>query len=196
MLTVHRIHLLRAHLASELLAPLQSVGLRRGIDLAVEMDPDKVTDQYPYDDEEAARLKFLLNFELSWAEREQLVEDSFRATFPDRKRKSAATSTWMSSQIQELSRWVGIGNHSHQHFPLGLLPSVTIAEQLTLGQRAAEDMDRVATPFALSYPYGSQAACSLEAGALASEQGLEFALHHGTGRQYRLLSPTALGAVR
>ena len=175
VLTVHRIHLLRAHLATgELFALLQALASERGINLAVEMDSDKVADQYPYDDEEAGRLKYLLNFELSWAEREQLVEDCFRTTFPGQETQISRDLYMDVSQIQELSRWVGIGNHSHQHFPLGLVPSVTIAEQLRLSNELLKAWTG-ASPFALSYPYGSQAACSLEAGALASEAGLEFA---------------------
>lgn len=174
VLTVHRIHLLRAHLATgEFFALLQALASDRGINLAVEMDSDKVADQYPYDDEEAGRLKYLLNLELSWAEREQLVEDSFRATFPGQEAQISRDLYMDVSQIQELSRWAGIGNHSHEHFPLGLLPSVTISEQLRLTNELLKTWTG-ANPYALSYPYGLQAACSLEAGALASEEGLEF----------------------
>lgn len=175
VLTVHRIHLLRAHLPTgEFLALLQALASERGINLAVQMDSDKVADQYPYDDGEAGRLKYLLNFELSWAEREQLIADSFRTVFPGQEEQISRDLYMNVSQIQELSRWVGIGNHTHQHFPLGQLPSVTIAEQLRLTNALLKTWTG-SSPFALSYPYGSQAACSLEAGALASDQGLEFA---------------------
>lgn len=175
VLTVHKIHLLRAQLASaDLLAVLKPLAAESGINLALAMDRDKVADQYPYDDEEAGRVKYLLNFELSWAEREQLVEVSFNTVFPGQEAHISRDLYMNVSQVQELSRFAGIGNHSHQHFPLGLLPRETIDKELCRTNALLKTWTG-ASPFALSYPYGSQAACSLEAGALAMERGMDFA---------------------
>ena len=175
VLAVHKIHLLRAHLPpGDFTEMLQRLALERGISLAVELDIDKAVTQYRYDTLEAACLKYLLNFELDWVKRDQLIEDCFSEVFPGQEAQISRDLYLDVSQIKELAHVASIGNHSHEHFPLGLLSAEAMAEQVRLPNRLLESWTGE-QPFAMSYPYGSEDVCSPEVSAVAAQLGIEFA---------------------
>ena len=173
VLTVHKIHLLRAYVEPRaLLALLEDEASEAGIPITCSWDPS-VADQYPYDSQEAASLKYLLNFKLTWSDREVLVNACFGQVFPDEA--AISESLYLGrAQMGELAERGCLGSHAHDHLPLGLLPKPMIQSQV----QTASDLLETWTgtrPFALSYPYGPKEACTAEAARAAAEAGVEFA---------------------
>lgn len=138
------------------------------------IDDAKVLSQYKYDQLDTSRLKYLLNFILAPADRDRVVEACFQEVFPDAEARISRSLYMDVAQIEELAASGCIGTHTHEHLPLGVLPTDVVQEQIQL---AATYLERWTgePPFVLSYPYGSIEACSQEAGRLARESGIEFA---------------------
>jgi len=77
-------------------------------------------------------------------------------------------------QIAELGELELIGNHAHEHLPLGLLDSEHQHQQLSRsGDLLAEWAGY--RPYALSYPYGSRDAANRVASQVAIDHGIRFA---------------------
>jgi peptidoglycan/xylan/chitin deacetylase (PgdA/CDA1 family) len=172
---VHRIHLLRAHVAPpRFVEMLQAHAGRRGVSLAVGSDDAKATAQYRYDSPEVARLKFLLNFQLDPRERDALVADCFAERFASDERALSQRLYMDVGQLRALAQRGMLGTHGHEHLPLGMLDAETLRGCVRDSVRALESWTGEA-PFALSYPYGSLPACSWSAGEIAAEEGIELA---------------------
>lgn len=173
--SVHKIHMIRAHFdPRQVLALLHQKA--RDLDIAMDMhiDDAKVLSQYKYDELDTARLKYLLNFILAPADRDRVVEACFQEVFPDSETRISRDLYMDVSQIADLAACGCIGTHAHEHLPLGVLPAEEAHNQIHV---AATYLKRWTgeVPVALSYPYGSFEACSLEVGNLAGESGIEFA---------------------
>jgi len=172
---VHKIHLLRSYVApEEFLRMLHDQARNLGVSLDLHIDSNKAAFHYKYDSAEVARLKYLLNFLLTPRERSLLIETCFRSVFPEREAEMSRALYFTKAQLAELGAHRCLGTHAHEHVPLGLLPFGDAREQLRRSVALLEDWggDR---PIALSYPYGSQEACSLEVATLAAQEGIKFA---------------------
>lgn len=172
---VHKIHLVRANLAPEdFERSLREKAAERGLALPSDGDPTAATRQYQYDTPAAAQLKFLLNFSLPPAERDQIVAEIFAELFAGREMPISRELYMTPEQIAELGQHQAIGSHGHDHLPLGLLPPEQIESQISLAGHYLADWAGY-PPFALSYPYGSREASSPLVAEIARRQGIRFA---------------------
>ena len=167
VMTVHKTHLVRAYAApAELLA---------SIERQFEADYEALARaQYSYDPPEVARLKYLLNFVLPPAEREQLIERHFARLFPEQEAAMSEALYLTPAQMRELSDHGCLGSHSHDHLPLGLLPPDEAEKQIEQSLHWIEQWTGQ-RPFALTYPYGSREASARPVGEIAARLGIAFA---------------------
>jgi peptidoglycan/xylan/chitin deacetylase (PgdA/CDA1 family) len=172
---VHKIHLLRAHVAPELfLQTLREQARRYEIDIDLHVDREKATLQYKYDTPEAAELKYLLNFTLEREERDKLIEGCFDKHFAGLEASISRELYMNLFQIAELGSHGFIGTHAHQHLPLGLLSAERIEENISTSVLSIAEWTG-SRPVALSYPYGSREACTPAVAKSAADFGIAFA---------------------
>jgi peptidoglycan/xylan/chitin deacetylase (PgdA/CDA1 family) len=175
VLPVHKIHLLRAHVApAEFTRLLQRHAADQGITLDLERECEAASLHYNYDSPEAARLKYLLNFLLNPDQRDRLVEVLFAEVFTGQESAISRGLYMDVGQIRELSRHACIGTHAHEHLPLGLLPPALAEKQIEMSLAYLAEWSGY-RPFALSYPYGAHNVCSRGVGETAERLGVEFA---------------------
>lgn len=170
--TVHKIHLLRAHVPPAALGvrirrQLRSAGLAAAWRQAHET---RARGQYRYDDPEAARLKYLLNFVLAPESRDLIVDRLFVDALGDpsdwTRRLYMSPGHW-----RELAAAGCLGTHGHSHVPMTSLCERDlrgeIRQSVVLLQRYTGTR-----PVAISYPYGGPTACSPSVAAAAAAVGL------------------------
>lgn len=150
---VHKIHLLRtvispANLEKEI-KNISSVELK-------DEEIEKAVAHYNYDDEDVARLKYLLNFRLRITEQKKIIEPLFLKYFEE---EETVSELYMDeNQLKVLWEEDRLGSHGHGHDPLGLLSREEVLNDL------AKTQDYFETKFGkkaltFSYPYGSYEAC-------------------------------------
>jgi peptidoglycan/xylan/chitin deacetylase (PgdA/CDA1 family) len=173
--TVHKIHLLRSQIEPGLFLQL----LRRhaeaaGIYLGHDVDERRALLQYEYDLPAVATLKYLLNLTLTPADKNRLIDRCFDEYFSGDEPAISRALYMDTAQIRTLGQNRLLGVHSHEHLPLGLLPRQQAEEQI---RNCVAHLSRWGgyTPYTLSYPFGERDACSIEAGSIASEFGMDFA---------------------
>ena len=173
--SVHKIHMIRASRApGQVTELLHQTARSLGIPIDSHIDDAKVLSQYKYDTLETARLKYLLNFILSPADRDRIMEACFQEVFPDSEARISRELYMDVPQVTALAASACIGTHCHEHLPLGVLPAEMAQEQIELAAIYLKQWTGEA-PFVLSYPYGSIEACTREVGAIARDSGIEFA---------------------
>jgi peptidoglycan/xylan/chitin deacetylase (PgdA/CDA1 family) len=175
VLTVHKVHLLRARVSPpDLAAMLRHHAETRDLRLPpLDAAADRIArEHYGYDDADTARLKYLLNFLLSPDERDRLIEACFEEVFAGDEAAMSRALYFDQTQIRRLGDC--IGSHAHNHLPLGYLSDEQAAMQIeqSLDYLAALTGRR---PYALSYPYGSFESAPPRVAALARAAGIEFA---------------------
>jgi len=172
---VHKIHLLRAHVAPrDFVEILTARSAKRGIPLVLDdRFQAEVAVQYRYDAPEVAKLKYLLNLGLDPSLRDSLLDEIFAEVFPGAERQMSDELYMTREQMKDLAEAGAIGNHSHEHLPLGLIPPAAAREQL---RKAADCLEAWTghRPFTFSYPYGSRAATSSAVGQIAAASGYDF----------------------
>ncbi len=172
---VHQIHMLRANMPpAEFVERLREKATARGIELPENADEQRAADQYKYDAPEIRRLKYLLNFTLDRESRDAIVGEMFDEFFTRPQCQLSAELYMDRQQIAELGQRQFIGNHAHEHLPIGQLPRAEMRRQLSRAQDLLSEWAGY-RPFALSYPYGSQVATGMEAATIAREEGVEYA---------------------
>lgn len=163
--TVHKIHLLRSVLNSQRI--LDSVYNLTGFRLSAS-DKERATAIYRYDDKEAATLKYLLNFKMSYKEQERCVELLFRENFEEQE---VLDSLYMSREmITSLAQRGYLGSHTHHHYPLGLLQEEEMVFEIENSKKYLE-MTTHASIEILSYPYGTKEACTDLVATIAGQAG-------------------------
>jgi hypothetical protein len=171
---VHKIHLLRARVApARLLGELEARAARMGVSFDVRAPADAVA-QYRYDPPDTAQLKFALNFLLDRATRDALVDGCFRDLVCDDERAAVAALYMDADALRDLAARGWLGSHGHGHLPLA---AVAPAEACADVVRALEFLTRWTgmRPRAMSYPYGSRAACTPAMADVAREHGVRVA---------------------
>ncbi len=172
---VHQIHLLRVNMSPDLFIDgVHTKALERGIAIDDTVDQDKAAAHYKYDTPETKRLKYLLNFSLNRDQRDAIIREMFDEFF-DHSEKTISEELYMNlDQIAELGRREFIGNHAHEHLPLGLLSSEHLHQQLGRSAKLLTDWAGYC-PYVLSYPYGSRDAANRTAARVAERYGIRFA---------------------
>ncbi|MAO35681.1 MAG: hypothetical protein CMP12_07150 [Zunongwangia sp.] len=146
---VHKIHLLRSILNSEI------INSRTALKLSQEENQLAIK-HYNYDDTNTARLKYLLNFKLNFKELVLLIDPLFHEYFDESK---IFEELYMSKDMLiDLDKNHNLGSHAHQHIPLGEFDEEVISQdlkdsQLFFNSLLGHKLD------AISYPYGSFSAC-------------------------------------
>lgn len=173
--TVHKIHLLRANMDPNVFAAqVREKSLQRGFEINNDSIAEKAEAHYKYDTSAIKRLKYLLNFTLKRQQRDDVISVMFDE-FYDSSEHTISQELYMTrEQIADLGRAELIGNHAHEHLPLGLLSSEDQHRQFS---RSAELLTEWTgyRPYALSYPYGSRDAANRVASQVASSHGIQFA---------------------
>jgi hypothetical protein len=151
--------------------------------------------QYRYDDPQAARLKFALNFELPREARESFVRDLFAETFGD-EREFARTFYMDRVQIRAVAAAGCLGSHGHAHVPLAGLARTEIDADLLRSRDLIEEWTGK-RPEAVAYPYGGPDAVSDEVAAAASACGfsLGFTMMRGENAEREFSRPLLLRRV-
>jgi len=164
---VHQIHLLRSVLPSkELLGVLQE---NESIVLTP-IEIKKAQQHYNYDNPEAAELKYLLNFKMTYKEQEQWITPLFQQYFDS---EAVNTSLYMNDAIlSSLSQKGQLGSHAHRHVPLGLLSQTDLNNELQQSKQLLEDLVQQEI-ITISYPYGNPEACTKEVAEAAATAGYE-----------------------
>jgi peptidoglycan/xylan/chitin deacetylase (PgdA/CDA1 family) len=172
--TVHKIHLLRAHLPpAEFAALVYAQARSEGIEESL-ADPAQAASSYPWDAPEDAQLKHLLNHQLPPGVADALVARCFRLVF-GQDEPAASRALYMDmEQLRMLGARGYLGSHGDRHLPLGRLPWAAAHENVRTSLDLLAGWTGV-RPFALSYPYGSLHASTLEAGDAAAAAGVQVA---------------------
>jgi peptidoglycan/xylan/chitin deacetylase (PgdA/CDA1 family) len=152
--TVHKIHLLRSVLRSEII--LNEVHQLTKFSLS-ETEKVHAKSVYRYDENDAAALKYLLNFKMSFDEQERFVALLFQDKFDENE---VLASLYMTKEmIMDLAQRGLLGSHTHHHYPLGLLPQKEIEFELKNSKDYLENLTNTNVDI-VSYPYGSKEACT------------------------------------
>jgi peptidoglycan/xylan/chitin deacetylase (PgdA/CDA1 family) len=172
--TVHKIHLLRAHTPPvEFMALVSAQARRQGLELQPG-DAAEAASSYPWDAPDVAQLKHLLNHQLTPEMTDALVAPCFQQVFGE---DEPAVSRDLYMDVEQL-RMLGargyLGSHGDRHLPLGRLPWATMRENVQTSLDSLAGWTGV-RPFALSYPYGTLEAATLESGAAAAAAGIDLA---------------------
>ncbi|MEL0651234.1 polysaccharide deacetylase family protein [Algibacter sp. TI.3.09] len=166
--TVHKIHLLRSIIDSEIV--LKSIESKYKSKLR-HLDTAKIKSIYFYDDEKSAVLKYILNFVLNYKEQEVVIEELFSNYFDESEILNDLYMT--KNQLQELANLKYLGSHTHSHYPLGLLETDHIIEELKLSKTYFETITQSKIEI-VAYPYGTDEACTTVVSKLASAAGYKF----------------------
>jgi peptidoglycan/xylan/chitin deacetylase (PgdA/CDA1 family) len=165
---VHKIHLLRSQIPSlDLLAAIEKRGANQTVNLTA-IEKEKAVLHYNYDDVLSAHLKYLLNFKWSAHQTAEVVNALFVDYFDQ---DVVVSNLYMTEeQLQELSSLNMLGNHTHNHFALGLLPIENIADEITKTKKFIDNFGH-AHQHSISYPFGSQEACQNPVQEVAQANG-------------------------
>jgi len=173
--TVHKIHLLRAHISPP---GFEHLVYQVAQDNGLVIDPSRTASaaiaHYKYDTPTVARLKYVLNFVLNPSEVKIIIDAGFAAHFSDAEPEMSRHLYMSVDEVRALSAMGGVGSHAHEHVPLGLLEPEKSKDQL---EKAALLLNEWTgqRPNALSYPYGSKEASSREVGQAAEVTGITYA---------------------
>lgn len=108
--------------------------------------------QYPWDSEISAILKYTINFELNWEQSQEFVNDLFIRSFKDESK--LAEELYMSpDQLSELAKTKSIGSHTVSHRALSRLSDQELKNELFNSKTIIEKF-LASTIDSVSYPYG------------------------------------------
>lgn len=174
--TVHKIHLLRSIIDSELF--LKNIQQDFKIEFS-ETEKNKSHQVYRYDTALNAELKYILNFKLTFREQEAIINKLFNTYFNE---SEVLEKLYMNNQILcDLGARGFLGSHTHSHYPLGLTDTETIKFELENSKRFLENLtnSKINT---VSYPYGTDETCTDEVSIIAQKTGykLGFTTNRGS----------------
>jgi peptidoglycan/xylan/chitin deacetylase (PgdA/CDA1 family) len=156
---VHMNHLLMAVLDCEL---YQQAFLRRLDDFVPQAQVFNKIDNaiaqrtYRWDTPEVASFKYVFNFVLDWAVRDEVVKTLFEEYIGDEKSFAQTLYLNWDEARQMQAAGMVIGGHSHQHKPLATLCDEALQRDLSTCQRLLGEHLRPQTLWPFSYPYGKQ----------------------------------------
>lgn len=118
------------------------------------VDESRVSKQYPHDEIEVARFKYLLNFVLPASIRDAVLKELFEQNLGDTKifADSLYVSWNEARQMQEAG--MVIGGHSHQHKPLERLNDMELREDLDTCRQILDANLHPQPVWPFGYPYG------------------------------------------
>jgi peptidoglycan/xylan/chitin deacetylase (PgdA/CDA1 family) len=176
---VHKIHLVRSEVSpNEILKEINKMPNSQQNDLT-SSEFSKALAHYRYDDQPTACLKYLLNFKLPKSSLEIVINSLFQRNFEE---ESVADTLYMSNdQLCYLAERNMLGNHTHSHLALGLLPKPQIEEEILKTKSFIQSFKKNDN-LAISYPYGSAEACQWPVPEMAKQTGhkIGFSMERGS----------------
>lgn len=176
---VHKIHLLRSIISpKDFLKAIQDFFQNESVALT-EAEIKKAEIHYNYDDSESACLKYFLNFKLDKQSLSDLINTLFSKNFDTEK---VVKELYMSEeQLFDLSGLNMLGNHTHSHHALGLLPDDEIVDEIAKTKAFIDNFGHK-QEYSISYPYGSAEACQSPVPEIASRFGytIGFTMERGS----------------
>jgi peptidoglycan/xylan/chitin deacetylase (PgdA/CDA1 family) len=193
ILAVHKTHLLRSIVApAEFLALLRRAAQDTPIECERPVALDSARQLYPYDDDEAASLKYFLNAQLTPQERDTLVEECFAEVFPGKEAAMREELYMSPDHIRALEG--SIGSHTHAHLALGLIDEDSAEREIELSLSHLTEW-LGSRPFAVSYPYGSREICTARVGEMARAAGVDYAFTMERAANRTFASPHHLARI-
>lgn len=162
---VHKIHLVRSVISSELLFENLVKVTNRKLSLT---EMEQARQFYRFDTTKSAEIKYFLNVLLDFATQEKFINSIFTKYFDENQ---VLESLYMNtSEIQQLIKRGYIGSHTHTHLPLGIYDEQTILYELETTKSYLENIGGI-TINCVAYPYGTKEAATEEVGKLAEHVG-------------------------
>ena len=163
--SVHKIHLIRSQIDSniilEFLDKNHNVKLFKG-------EFDKAYGTYIYDKKLDAEVKYLLNFKISHALLNEVIDELFNEFMGV---ENLAETLYMSKKdLIELSKRGFLGSHTHNHIPIAKLNDDELIFELKHSKEYLEKVSNSNIDF-ISYPYGTKEACDQRVAQFAKDVG-------------------------
>jgi hypothetical protein len=190
VLDVHKLHMIRAQLPDAALTTnlAQEFG---GAFTAVGGEAMRV--QYRFDNEEAARIKYFINFVLPPDARQGWLSATFERLFGS-ERDFATTFYMDRDDIRLLAKLGMLGTHGHGHLPYaGMTPDDACDDMI----RSLDILDGIAgrKVSGISYPYGTPSAINETTGEHAASLGLAYGFTMSGGLNTAVDSPLMLKRI-
>jgi peptidoglycan/xylan/chitin deacetylase (PgdA/CDA1 family) len=171
--TVHKIHLIRAYTSPEQVLEILTNMLKKRGNSLVFPSKQKAKAAYKYDSDEHAQLKYFLNHMLDERERIYVVDQCFEMLGFNENQIS--NELYMTKEmVADLAKASALGTHGHDHLPLGLRDDATAKGDFDVSIKKLKNWTG-ANIISLSYPYGSQEACSVAVAEHAQRNNVKFA---------------------
>ena len=184
---VHKIHLVRSIVDPRFLIE-SSLSIASDFSDDISIISKKAVSHYKYDNRENATLKYILNFILSDADLEFLIDKTFKEYFNEKKINH---SLYMDdSQLINLANRGMLGSHGKSHIPIGLQKKLTRIDEISDSQRYFHNLTGHKLT-AFSFPYGSYDS-SLGCKNILSESGFKFSLTMERSINHNLKQPLGL----
>lgn len=174
VLNVHKIHLLRSEIPNHKLLKLISSYVK-DINSKINMREieKNAINHYKYDNLDAAKLKYLLNFSLNFKQQKNIINKLFQEQFGNNEKKISEELYMNEDEIKSLGKLGYIGSHTHNHLPISMLSESEVLYELSESKNILENLIK-SKIYSFSYPYGSHESCNTMAKNLKS-CGYEFA---------------------
>lgn len=170
-LAVHLTHILRSRFAPEVIAcEIKEVCKAKDLDIKT-LNVVNATTQYVYDSAEVAELKYLLNFSIPLAIRDQVVYECFDRMIGEDLTRLCDQLYMCDAQLMELARRDYLGSHCHTHRPLGRLSISEIRFEIEHSVRILAEVTGVKSD-AIAYPYGSKESCPYSIDKICRDAGI------------------------
>lgn len=174
---VRKIHYVRANLKSEIFltkVKKEYFKITGKIFNFSGIDETRAINQYRYDEEKVAKLKYLLNNLLPLDIREKIIKKIFSEMVHD-EREFWRKFYLNQKMVVDLARRSFLGIHSHNHYPLAILRRGDLKNDLKMNlETISKIVGNDCTIKGISYPYGNMESISPEVSFVARSLGLEF----------------------
>lgn len=153
VLNVHKLHYVRAHMSKEEIAHALD---KEHSFLTYSFDKKTLKTQYRYDNLDAAKLKYFLNFVLAQEQKDEFVGKLFQEKVSSEK-DFIGNFYFSREDIKSLGKTNQIGSHGKSHNPLGVMSDTCLREEI------AESVDILSKICgnkinSISYPFGGPTA--------------------------------------
>jgi|MDSZ01.2.fsa_nt_gb peptidoglycan/xylan/chitin deacetylase (PgdA/CDA1 family) len=150
----HKIHYLRSNIGDNLMFEYFREKYQKEIE---SLDLEHVKSQYPFDNLETSKVKYLLNFVANY----QDIDEAFNK-YSEKSESDVCEELFMSKEnIIELSRAGCLGTHGKNHVSFGTLDKKQIKENISDSINYINNITGKQIS-SISYPFGEQTAISKE----------------------------------
>jgi peptidoglycan/xylan/chitin deacetylase (PgdA/CDA1 family) len=170
VLNVHKLHYIRSIMKDiDILKFISSK-----IDLEFIKYPNDISNLYIYDNLEAKKLKYLLNFILGDDIKNKIISELFDQYTNE---KNLSKELYMDiSDIQTLNNFGYLGTHGDFHMPLATLNNQDIESDISSSLTFFKNNCGIKKINSISYPYGGHKAISKDVVDVSKKLGLTFGL--------------------